>query len=164
MRLEEPVCPWPGPQHWDPPWTCSTLREDHQPGLSSWGPSSAWAPLRRHRPTSCPIINMYKPLDSLEHQARAELRLPVPMPVAWRPSWNMYPGQLGPPLPSSPALHPSGHPLSGGCQLAQDPAELLGAVAQLLDPVHHVLGSSGRRVLQGSGLGGGHDATQQVAQ
>lgn len=33
--------------------------------------------------------------------------------------------------------------LSGSSQLAQDPAELLSAVAQLLDPVYHVLGSGG---------------------
>lgn len=53
---------------------------------------------------------------------------------------------------------------SGSCQLAQDPAELLSAMAQLLDPVHHVLGGGGRWVLQGSSFGGGHDATQEVAQ
>lgn len=107
---------------------------------------------------------MYKSLDSLGHQAWVELGLPVPMPTALRLPWGGCPGQLRPSLPSSPALHRSGHLFSGGCQLAEDPAELLGAVAQLLDSVHHVLGSSGRWVLQGGGLGGGHDATQEAAQ
>lgn len=41
--------------------------------LGSQGPSSAWAPLRRRGPISCPILTMYKALDSLGHQARTEL-------------------------------------------------------------------------------------------
>lgn len=61
--------------------------------------------------------------------------VPVPTPAAWRLSQG---GCRPPPDP-----HLSGPVLSGGGQLAQDPAELLGAVPQLLDPVHHVLGGGG---------------------
>lgn len=122
--------------------------------LVSRGPSSAWALLRKCCPISCPVINMYKSLDSLGHQAWAELGCLSP---------RLQHGNslgAGVVLPT-PSLH---HGLSGCRQLAQDPAELLGAVAQLLDPVHHVLGGGGGRVLQGSGLGRGHDATQKVTQ
>lgn len=85
---------------------------------------------------------MYKSLDSLGPQAWVELGLLILMPTAPCLSWGVCLGQRG-----HPALHHSGHWLSGGCQLAQHPAELLGAVAQLLDPVHHVPGGGGRWVL-----------------
>ena len=83
-----------------PSWALSTLRKDGQP-LLAWAPrpSSARAPLRRHRPTSCPAINIHKSLYSLGHQARVELGSPVPTPVArWLSGAHRHP----PPLPSVP--------------------------------------------------------------
>lgn len=82
-------------------------------------------------PHILPAINMYKSLDSRGHQAQGRL------------------GRLSPRLQDSDSQDGclvgsiSGHRLSGSSQLAQDPAELLSAVVQFLDPVHHVLGSSG---------------------
>lgn len=87
--------------------------------------ASALLGLRQEaRPTSWPVINTHAALRSLGAWPCAARRLSGPC----------HPALL--PLPLR-GQH------SGSGQLAQDAAELLGAVAQLLDPVHHVLGGGG---------------------
>lgn len=67
-----PLRPWGSRGLWAP---APCMQEDPSLLLSlvSPGPSSAWALLRKCCPISCPVINMYKSLDSLGHQAWAEL-------------------------------------------------------------------------------------------
>lgn len=53
---------------------------------------------------------------------------------------------------------------SHGCQLAQHHPELLRAIGKVLDTLHHVLRGSGRRVVEGSCLGGHHDLFEHLTE